>query len=168
MYSDPDRLLSRLVVAALTIFGVVTLVVAAFVAREIWLQQRMADLNSSLETNLETLQETTEEIQDQMSELRTTADELSTSAELDDVTELLEDVDQQLEALEGEIDESGMIQETGIDPAATAVEDAPVELGRRQADQVFTIFAILVGIAAVAIALLLGMAMRVQSRKLAP
>ena len=53
MRSDPDEYLNRLVVAALTVFVVVSLLLAAFVAREIWLQQRVVELSTDLQTNLE-------------------------------------------------------------------------------------------------------------------
>jgi hypothetical protein len=167
MNSDPDQLLHRLVVAALTIFVAVSLLLAAFVAREIWLQQRIVGLSSSLQVNLEELEETTEEIQSKVSELESTAESEPENQEWGDVNDLLEDVDQQLESIEDNIDEVAVANEAEIDTAT--VESNAVEAEgsvRAQADQVFTIFAVLTGIAAIAIAILLGMAMRVQDNRL--
>jgi hypothetical protein len=167
MNSDPDQLLHRLVVAALTVFVAVTLLLAAFVTRELWLQQRMMGLSSSLQVDLEELEETTEEIQSKMSELESTSESAPETQEWDDVTDLLEDVDQQLESIEDNIDEVAVANEAEIDTATVESDDMEAEGSvRAQADQVFTIFAVLTGIAAVAIALLLGLAMRVQDNRL--
>jgi uncharacterized protein YoxC len=177
MNSDPDQLLNRLVVAALTVFVVVSLLLAAFVAREIWLQQRIIGLSSSLQTNLEELEQTTEEIQNKMTEIESTTEKPPEGQEWDDVNSLLDDVDQQLESIEETIDDVAVVSEAEIaipaladDTASTAnaegAEEPNTSAMRAQADQVFTIFAVLTGIAAIAIALLLGMAMRVQDNRL--
>jgi hypothetical protein len=164
MNSDPDQLLHRLVVAALTVFVVVSLLLAAFVAREMWLQQRMVGLSSSLQTNLEELEETTEEIQSKVSEIDTAAESVPDAQELDDMNDLLEDVDQQLESIEANIDD---VTTSGEEESANTPAEHETDEGtmRAQADQVFTIFAVLTGIAAIAIALLLGVAMRVQDNR---
>jgi DNA repair exonuclease SbcCD ATPase subunit len=167
MNSDSDHFLHRLVVAALTIFVVASLLLAAYVTREIWLQQRMVGLSSNLQTNLEELEETTEEIQGKMSELETTTEAAPESQEWDDVNDLLEEVDQQLESIEETIDDVAVANEEVID--SSAAESTQVEAEgamRTQADQVFTIFAALTGIAAIVIAVLLGMALRVHDNRL--
>ena len=167
MNSDPDQILHRLVVAALTVFVVVSLLLAAFVAREIWLQERIVGLSSSLQTNLDELEETTEEIQDKMSEIETTTEHAPEVQEWDNVNDLLEDVDQQLESIGDNIDEVAVASEAEIDISAVESEEVEAEGAMRaQADQVFTIFAVLTGVAAIAIALLLGMALRVQDNRL--
>jgi hypothetical protein len=127
------------------------------------LQQRIMGLSSSLQTNLEELEETTEEIQSKVSEIETT-ENAPEAQELDNMNDLLEDVDQQLESIEGNIDDVATAGEEGAvsAPAQSEGDEEPV---RAQADQVFTIFAVLTGIAAIAIALLLGMAMRVQDNR---
>lgn len=170
MKSDPDQILHRLVVAALTVFVVVCLLLASFVAREIWLQQRIVGLSTNLQTNLEELEETTEEIQSRMSEIESTTESAPAAQEQewDDVNTLLEDVDQQLELIEETIDDVAVVSEAEIDIAA-AESQAEAENNpamRAQADQVFTIFAVLTGIAAIVIACFLGMAMRVQDHRL--
>ena len=168
MKSDPDQYLHRLVVAAVTVFVIVCLLLAAFVAREIWLQEQIVGLSTSLQTNLEELEQTTEEIQSKMSELETTGEGVPELQEWDDVNDLLENVDQQLESIEETIDDVAIASDETID-IATAVENDDVENAaalRAQADQVFTIFAFLTGVAAIAIAVLLAMAMRVQDRRL--
>jgi len=167
MNSDPDHLLHRLVVAALTTFVVVSLLLAAFVTREIWLQQRIVGLSSSLQTNLEELEETTEEIQDKMSELETTTETAPEIQEWDDVNDLLEDVDQQLESIEETMDDVAVANEEVIDSSAVESTQAEAEGSvRTHADQVFTIFAVLTGLAAIVIAVLLGMALRVHDTRL--
>jgi hypothetical protein len=167
MNSDPDQLLHRLVVAALTVFVVVSLLLASFVAREIWLQQRIVGLSSNLQTNLEELEETTEEIQSKMTEIETTTENVPETKEWDNVNDLLEDVDQQLESIEETIDDVAVASNEEINIAAAESAEVETEAAMRaQADQVFTIFAVLTGIAAIAIALFLGMAMRVRDNRL--
>lgn len=174
MKSDPDQFLNKLVVAALTTFVVVCLLLGAFVAREIWLQQRIVGLSTSLQTNLEELEQTTEVIQNKMQELEETADNAPAPQEWDNMNELLEDVDQQLSSIEETIDDVAVTSEATIDlttdltTVEEVAEDGNVEKPtfiRAQADQIFTIFAILTGIAAIAIAILLGLAMRVQDNR---
>ena len=167
MNSDPDQLLRKLVVAALTVFVAVSLLLAAFVTREIWLQQRIVGLSSNLQTNLEELEETTEEIQSKVSEIETTTESAPEVQEWDNMNDLLEDVDQQLESIEDNIGDVTTIGEGEID-IVTAESEELEDAGsmRAQADQVFTIFAVLTGIAAIVIAVLLGMAMRVQDNRM--
>jgi hypothetical protein len=136
---------------------------AAFVLRELWLQQRIADLSTDLAVNLDDLEETTEEIQSELAALAALTDTVQQTENLCDVTELLADANQQLDAIGEDMDEVATIlePEPDVPPAATAaVAVLPAEQDR--ADQVFTIFAILVGIAGIAIAILLTMAVRVQ------
>lgn len=169
MNSDPDQYLHRLVVAALTVFVAVCLLLASFIAREIWLQQRMIGLSSSLQTNLEELEQTTEEIQSKVSELEATTENApQIQEEWGDVNALLEDVDQQLESIGETIDDVAVVSEETIDIAAVVEDEEVANIGvvRAQADQLFTIFAVLTGLAAIAIALLLGMAMRVRDERL--
>jgi tetrahydromethanopterin S-methyltransferase subunit B len=163
MNADPDQLLNRFVVAALTLFIAVSLLLAAFVFREIWLQQRIADLSVAMEVNLEDLEETTKDIQSELSVLDTITATGQQAENLEEVTALLADANEQLTSLEQEINEVTTILEPatgGISTATPAAEIAPTAQNR--ADQVFTIFAILVGVAAIAIAILLTMAVRVQ------
>jgi hypothetical protein len=163
MNSDSDHSLNRLVVAALTIFVTVSLLLAAFVVREIWLQQRIVDLSANLEDNIANLEETTEEIQSGLSETQATTNTVQQSAELAKVTELLSDASEQLDSIGEEINEVATILEP--EPAAptpTNPEDEVAPPVQDRADQVFTIFAMLVGIAGVAIAILLGRVVSMQ------
>lgn len=171
MKSDPDQFLNKLVVAALTTFVVVCLLLAAFVTREIWLQERIVGLSSSLQTNLEELEQTTEVIQSKMQEMEETAESAPAPQEWDNMNELLEDVDQQLSSIEETIDDVAVTSEATIElaPSEQTLADEEVEKTtfiRAQADQIFTIFAVLIGIAAIAIAILLGLAMRVQDNRM--
>lgn len=163
MLSDPDQFLNRLVVAALTVFITVSLLVAAFVFREIWLQQRISNLSITLQDNLTELEQTTEEIQGELSAIQTITTTAQQAENLGNVTDLLTDANQQLESIEEEISQVATILEPEVDAQAVVTEDAEVEpVIHDRADQVFTIFAILVGVAGVVIAILLGMAIRVQ------
>jgi ABC-type multidrug transport system fused ATPase/permease subunit len=168
MNSDSDRYLNRLVVAALTLFVIVSLLLAAVVTREIWLQQRMAGISSTLQSNLEELEQTTEEIQSQMAEIETASESAPESQEWDDVNNLLEDVNEQLETIEENIDNVELPSEEELEstPPVDNQEPEVEESVRAQADQVFTIFAVLAGLAAIAIAILLGVAMRMQDSRL--
>lgn len=163
MNSDPDQILNRLVVTALTVFIAISLLLTAFIFREIWLQQRLAALNASLQVNLEELEQTTEEIQATVSEIETNKVE---SQEAQELTQLLETVDEQLATIGESIDEASTVRETEIETTAGGEEVAElVPVTRRQADQVFTIFAVLTGIVAIVIAVLLGIALRVQDAR---
>lgn len=163
MLSDPDQFLNRLVVAALTVFVTVSLLLAAFVFREIWLQQRISDLSITLQDNLAELEQTTEEIQGELSAIQTITTTAQQAENLDNVTGLLTDANEQLESIEEEINQVATILEPEVDALAVAPENAEAEsVIHDRADQVFTIFALLVGVAGVVIAILLGMAIRVQ------
>lgn len=163
MNSDPDPILNRLVVTALTVFIAISLLLTAFIFREMWLQQRLAALNASLQVNIEELGQTTEEIQATVSEIEATTVK---SQEAQELTQLLETVDEQLATIGESIDEASTVRETEMETAAGGGEVAElVTVTRRQADQVFTIFAVLTGIAAIAVAVLLGMALRVQGSR---
>lgn len=165
MNSDPDQLLNRFVVAALTVFVTVSLLLAAFVVREIWLQQQIADLSIELQSNLDELKETTEAIQSDLSEIRTTTELTQPVETLDTVSGLLTDVDEQLASIEQEIDQVNTILEPEADApseeSSNAVRSPEIQ---DHADQVFTIFIVLTGIAGIAIAFLLNMALRVRDR----
>ncbi|MBX3013561.1 MAG: hypothetical protein KF832_18720 [Caldilineaceae bacterium] len=163
MKSDPDQFLNRLVVATLTIFVTVSLLLAAVVFREIWLQQHIAELSSDLQVNLDDLKQTTEVIQSDLSTLLTTTlttDETQSLPNLNEVTELLSTVDEQLTSIEEEVNKVATILES--DSESVLYDPTPAVMQDR-ADRVFTIFAVLISIAAIAVAILLGVAMRVQS-----
>lgn len=165
MNVDPDHLLNRLVVIALTVFVVASLLLAAYIVREIWLQQRIAGLSSGVETNLEDLEEVTDEIQGHLSDLRETPASPQDQESGEEVAKLLEDVDQQLESIEENLDEVMTVLENEteiLDPGLDVAGESPVPQDR--ADQVFTIFAVLVGITAIVLAVLLGMAASVDER----
>jgi hypothetical protein len=164
MNSDPDRLLNRLVVVALTVFIVASLLLTALIFREIWLQQRIAGLSNGVETNLEDLEEVTEEIQSQLSDMRTTPGAAQNVEGGEDVAKLLENVDQQLGSIEENLDEVLTVLEAESDLPIVVRKEPESEAVQDRADQVFTIFAVLIGITAIAIALLLGMAVSVEDR----
>ncbi len=161
---DLDRFLYRLVVAAVTIFVTVSLLLAAFVVRELWLQQQIVDLSANLQDNLAGLEETTEVIQSELSEISAHAEDPETLENLDKVAELLTDADQQLESIEEEIGEvATLLEAEPMLPTSNSVTPDESAALQDRADQVFTIFAVLTGIAGVAIALLLGVAVYAQN-----
>ncbi len=161
MNSDTDALLNRLVVAALTGFVVVCLLLAALVAREIWLQQHLAGLSDNVQVNLEDLEQTTEEIQDELLDLRTAPD--NSAEKTENIAELLEGVDQQLEALKENMGEVATMLEPEASVPLPGNEIEPeIASVQNRADQVFTIFAVLIGVVAIAIATLLTVAIYVQ------
>jgi len=167
MNTDPDRLLNRLVVAALTVFVTVSLLLAAFVFREMWLQQHITELSTDLQHNLDELKQTNEEIQSDLSTLLVTTNTVQTTESLDEVTELLTNVDEQLTSLEQDI----AAVTTMLDTDAVVSTDAallPAEAlpNTDRVGRVFIIFVVLMSLAAIAIAILLDIALRVQARSL--
>lgn len=163
MKSDPDRLLNQLVVAALTVFVVVVMLLGAVVLRHLWLQQRITELSSDVQVRLDDLGEITEEMQRGLDEISLPADEAQSLENLEEITAALDNVDEQLSSIEGNLSEVAQVLESQTEAAPVLGGDGeqpPVV--RDQVDEVFTIFAVLVAAASVAIAVLLGMAVRVQ------
>lgn len=165
MESEPDRHLNQLVVASLTVFIAVIVLLAALVLRQVWLQQRMVDISSDLQVNLEDLAETTGEIQGELLAIRTPPVSGKEGDNWENITKLLDDVGDRLDSIEENISDVTLALEPQADATSVANEDdeqpRPVQ---NQVDQVFTIFAALVAIASIAIAILHGMAVRVQHR----
>jgi ABC-type multidrug transport system fused ATPase/permease subunit len=170
MKSDPDKLLNQLVVAAVTVFIVVIMLLAALVLRQFWLQQRLADLSSEVQVSLDDLEEITEDIQRELVESRTTINEAENIDNWQEVTEALDDVDEQLDSI-GENLEDLNEASLALEPPADATSaltgaNEQTDATQDQVDQVFTIFVILVGVASIAIAILLGMAVRIHQSAL--
>lgn len=163
MQTDPDSLLNQLVVAALTVFVGIVLVLGALVIRQAYLQQQIANFSRDLQINLENLEETTGEIQGELSEIRLAPEDDTTLAQLEDITDLLDDVDAQLGSLQEDVGEVTQVLEGSIEPVQAATpdmgQDAPIF---SSTDHIFTLFAGLVALAGVAVALFLGMALRVH------
>lgn len=162
---EPEKILSRLVVIALTVFLTMVALMGALVARQHWLQQRLVALSDDVQVNLENLEETTEEFQRELSEMRATPGQVEANENWEEITETLEDVDESLNSLGEELSEvaqaldpqsEGVTESRAVEAGQTAVHD-PV-------DQVFTIFAVLVAVSSIFIALLLAIAVRVQER----
>jgi hypothetical protein len=161
--SDPDKLLNQLVVAALTVFIVVILLVAALVLRQLWLQQRISDLSSEVQTSLDDLEEVTEDIQRELVENRDAPDEMQNIDDWEEIVEALDDVDGQVDSLEEDLNEVVLALEPQAEATSGWVEgDEQSRAPQDQVDQVFTIFALLVGLASITIAILLGLAVSVQ------
>jgi hypothetical protein len=154
-----------LVVAAVTVFIVVVLLLAALVARQFWLQQNVATLSSDLQTNLETLEETTQEIQDELSDILATPEHAQNLDKWEEITEVLDDVDVQLDTLEEGIDEVALALDP-VDESSPPIQSEEIEqpVNSDPVDQVFTIFAALVALASLAIAILLGVSVRIHQR----
>lgn len=163
MKSDPDKLLNQLVVAALTIFVVVIMLLGAVVLRHLWLQQRLAELSSDVQVRLDDLGEITEEMQRGLEEISIPPDEVQSLENLEEITAALDSVDEQLSSIEGNLSEVAQALEPQAEIApALASDDEQPRVFRDQVDEIFTIFAVLVAAASIAIAILLGMAVRVQ------
>lgn len=164
MRSDPDKLLNQLVVAALTMFTVVIILLAALVLRELWLQQQVADLSADVQDSLDDLEEITRDIEQELVEGRVAegdAQNLNNWAEigdaLDNVDEQLQSIDENLSDVVSPLDSEAEITSTSPD------DDRQPDVIRNWIDQTFAILAMIVGIAGIVIAVLLGVAVRVVS-----
>jgi hypothetical protein len=166
MKVDLDKILNQLVVTALTVFILVVMLLAALVVRQLWLQQQIADISDNVQVNLEDLEAITEDIQRDLAESPTTIDPDS----LDEVTEALDEVDERLGLIEeglDELNEVAFIQENLSGDDSPAVEDEQISVvAQEQVDGIFTVFAGLVGITSVFLAILLGMAVRMYQSRL--
>jgi preprotein translocase subunit SecG len=163
MKPDPDKFLNQLVVIALTVFALVIMLLAALALRHLWLQQRILDLSSDVQIKLDTIEETHDEIQRELVEIQTTPSDAQDADNWEEITEVLDDVDEHLDSLEEDLSEVVLALEPEINSEIVRLEDGEqTQTPPDQVDQVFTIFTILVGIASIVIAILLGMALRVQ------
>jgi hypothetical protein len=166
MKADLDKILNQLVVTALTVFILVVMLLAALVVRQLWLQQQIADISDNVQVNLEDLEAITEDIQRDLAESPTTIDPDS----LDEVTEALDEEDERLGLIEeglDELNEVAFIQENLSGDDSPAVEDEQISVvAQEQVDGIFTVFAGLVGITSVFLAILLGMAVRMYQSRL--
>lgn len=170
MRSDPDKLLNQLVVAALTIFLVVSVLFAAFVLRHLWLQQRVAELSSDVQVNLENLEEVAGEIESELIEIEETTGETQNDENWEEIAEALDDVDEQLDSLGEDLNAIAEVLDSQPEPTELSVEtDAPASEEQRrvlqdQIDQVFTVLAVLIAFASIVIAVLLAIALRIQQK----
>ena len=163
MKPDPDKFLNQIVVIALTVFALVIMLLAALVLRHLWLQQRILDLSSDVQIKLDNIEETHDEIQRELVEIQTTPSDTQDADNWEEITEALDDVDEHLDSLEEDLSEVVLALEPEINSEIALLEDGEqTQTPPDQVDQVFTIFTILVGIASIVIAILLGMALRVQ------
>ncbi len=163
MKPDLDKLLNRLVVAALTLFITVILLMASFVLRHLWLQQHIANLSHDVQVRLDDLEETHEEINRELVEIRATPDGTQTIDNWEDISEALEMVDAQLDSIEEDMIEVALVMESQSETTSISTEMHATRQGHQDlADQVFTIFGILISITSIAIAILLGAAVKVQ------
>jgi hypothetical protein len=161
--SNPDKFLNQLVVAALTVFIVVVMLAAALILRQLWLQQRLSDLSSEVQVSLDDLEEMTEDIQRELVESRKTPPDRQSLDNWEEIAETLDDVDGQVDAIEENLNEVAVALEPQAElPSALLETQEPSGATQDQVDQVFTIFAILIGLASIAISILLGLALRVQ------
>lgn len=163
MDSNPDKLLNQLVVAALTVFIVVVMLAAALVLRQLWLQQRISDLSSEVQVSLDDLEEITEDIQRELAESRKTPGKGQQPENWEEIAEALDDVDGQVDAIEENLSEVVVALEPQAEaPSALPATSEQSDAVQDHVDQVFTIFAILISLASIAIAILLSLALRIQ------
>lgn len=173
MKPEADKLLNQLVVAVLTVFIIVILLFGAFVLRHLWLQQQIAQLNSDVQANLEDLEEVTGEIERELEEISETENP-QTSDSLEAIADNLGDVTEQLDAISEDVGEVALALEPqpedeplspGNNIATPNLADSLNDQRRAfqdQLDQVFTILAILLALASIAIAALLALAIRIR------
>jgi hypothetical protein len=96
-------------------------------------------------------------------EIRTTPGSPQNVENWEEITEVLDNVDEHLNSLEEDLSEVTLAleAESNSEPTLPDTGEQP-QTNPDQVDQVFTIFTVLVGIASIAIAILLSMALRVQ------
>lgn len=166
MNSNPDKLLNQLVVAALTIFIVVVILAAALVLRQLWLQQRISDLSSEVQVSLDDLEEITEDIQRELVENRKNPGEVPKADNWEEIAEALDDVDGQVDAIEENLNEVVVALEPQAEASSVLPEThEPSGTAQDHVDQVFTIFAVLLSLASIAIAILLSLALKIQQNE---
>ncbi|MBK8901127.1 MAG: hypothetical protein IPM53_08090 [Anaerolineaceae bacterium] len=167
MKAESDKVLNQLVVTALTVFILVVLLLAALILRQLWLQQQIADISDDVQVNLEDLEAITEDIQRDLAENPTIIDPES----LDEVAEALDDVDERLDQIEEGLDGLNEVAFTQQNPAedgsSTADSDTNSIVAQEQVDGIFTVFAVLIGITSIIVAILLGTAVRIYQNRLA-
>jgi len=165
MKSDLDKVLYQLVVAALTLFILVVLLLAALVVRQIWLQQQIAEISDDVKVNLEDLEAITEDIQRDLAENPIAIDPDS----LEEVTEALDVVDERLNQIEedlGGLNDGTLAQENlAANESSAAADQTDSILVQEQVDGIFTVFAVLIGITSIAVAILLGTAVRMYQNR---
>jgi hypothetical protein len=166
MKAELDKVLNQLVVTALTVFILVVLLLAALVIRQLWLQQQIADISDNVQVNLEDLEAITEDIQRDLAENPTTIDPES----LDEVTEALDDVDERLDLIEEGLDDLNEVaftqEELAEGDSSSAESDANSIVAQEQVDGIFTVFAVLIGMTSIVVAVLLGTAVRIHQNRL--
>ena len=161
MKTDPHAPLNQLVIAALTVFGVVIILLATLALRQLWLQQHITDLSGAVQFSLEDLGQITEDIQSELAELRTATGEAPSLDALEEIAEALDSVDEQLDSIQKGLAEVVFADEPQAETTVAWIgEEEEPAVPQDWADQTFTIFAVLVGIASIAIAALLGLAIR--------
>lgn len=165
MKSHPAELLNQLVVAALTVFIIVVILMAALVLRQFWLQQQIVDLSNDVQVRLDDLEETHDEIQHELAEVLTAPVEAQDAESWQEITAALDDVDEQLDSIGENLNDVSQALESPPDDIAVLTSEEQSDIAQDQVDQVFTIFAVIVGMASIAIAILLGRAVQVHQDK---
>lgn len=170
MKSDPDTLLNQLVVSALTVFIVILTLLATLLLRQFWLQQQIAQISNDTQNTLADLEEITETVQQELIESRQGNNESQPVEDWEEVTEVLNDVDEQLESIGENLED--------LNEAASALQSEPNPISsidnteeqattsQDQLDQIFTLLAIIIGIASIIIAIFLGAAVRIHYKAL--
>jgi uncharacterized phage infection (PIP) family protein YhgE len=167
MQPDPDRLLNQLVVSALTIFVALIIVLGVLLLRQVSLHQRLANASVTLQEDIDDLEETTQELQSELDEIRSSSEDGAIVENLEDVSELLQDVDDYLDSIEESFSDVESVLEEPLETISSdpSPSDVEREIIQDQVDQLFTILAALVGATSVVIAILLGLAIRIQHRQ---
>jgi predicted PurR-regulated permease PerM len=158
---DPDSVLKQLVVSTLTVFIAVIVLLGVLVFRQVWIQQQIVAVSDDLQENLYELEEVTGELQSELDAIQTTDNSEAVEETIDDISTLLDDVDDQLDTVGDDLNDVALV----LEPEAESVSsiDAPThEVQQDAMDEMFTIFAVLIGLTSIMVGILLGIAIRVQ------
>lgn len=158
----PDQLLNQLVVMSLTIFISLLVVMGVILLRQFKVQESIISINDDLQMSLDDLEETTQDLQSELLGIQT-VDGSRNPLTLDGIDGLLENVDVQLGNIEQGIDEIEMALDNEFDiPEPIDDTSDTFELVTNQADQIFSILAVLVALTSLILSIFLALAIRLQ------
>jgi predicted PurR-regulated permease PerM len=158
---DPDSVLKQLVVSALTVFIAVIVLLGVLVFRQVWIQQQIVAVSDDLQENVYELEEVTGELQNELDAIQTTDNSEAVEETIDDITSLLDDVDDQLDTVGDDLNDVALVLEP--EPETVNKAGTPTHVVQQDSmDEMFTIFAVLIGLTSIMVGILLGIAIRVQ------
>jgi hypothetical protein len=114
-----------------------------------------------LQENLYELEEVTVELQSELDDIQTTDQSEAVEETMDDITNLLDDVDDQLDTVGEGLNDVALVLESEAETVKNSTHPAN-EVQQDAMDEMFTIFALLIGLTSIMIGILLGIAIHVQ------